>query len=182
MLRQRLAHVVEVVWRIADAKGRRGVRGDCAAGKVLARACCLRRLQRLLKVLRGSLMHVDQLATQTGLRRLLGRTPLALRQRDARFLSDRAHRFRKADVFQLLHKGEDIALLVAAETIEVVVLSIDAERRRLLLVERAQARVVLRTALAQTHVLADHLDDVGGLFDGLCEVVSHDGKARRADF
>ncbi len=47
---------------------------------------------------------------------------------------------------------------------------VDGERRRLFLVEGAEAGVVLRPRLAQADVALDHLDDVGLLLDGLGEV------------
>ena len=74
-------------------------------------------LQLRFKVLRRRLVQVEQLAAQAGLRGFFGRGELALGQRDPALLRDGAHGFGKADVFDLHHKGEDIALHAAAEAV-----------------------------------------------------------------
>ena len=50
---------------------------------------------------------------------------------------------------------------------------VHAERPRLLLVEGTQARVVLRSGLAQLQVLAHNAHDVRLLLHELCEVIRH---------
>ena len=171
--RESVAHVVEVIGRVADAELREGLGGDTAAGEVLAGAGGLGRFERLLEVLRGSLVEVEQLTANTGLTGFRGRVELTLGKGDAALLRDGADGLGEALVLKLHDKGKDIALLVAAEAVEVAVRGVDGEGAGLFLVKRAQAGEVLRAGLTQADVLADDLDDVGLRFDELGEVVGH---------
>ena len=62
---------------------------------------------------------------------------------------------------------------MTAEAVEVAVRGVDGEGTGLLLVEGAEAGVVLRAGLAQLQVVADDADDVGLLLDELGEVIGH---------
>ncbi len=172
-VREAVAHVVEVVGRVADAEFCDGLGGDAAAGEVLAGAGGFGGFELRLEVLRGGLVDVDELAAQAGFAGLFGRGELALGQRDAGLGGDGADGFGEADVFDLHDEGEDVALLVAAEAVEVAVGGVDGEGAGLFLVEGAEAGVVLGAGFAQLHVVADDLDDVGLLLDELGEVVGH---------
>ena len=150
-----------------------GIRGDAAAGEILAGAGGSRAFQRGFEVLRGSLVQVDQLPPGARFRRLRRRGELALGQGNAGLGGDRADGFREGDHVHLHDKGEDVALLVTAEAVEVAVGGIDGETAGFFLVEGAEAGIVLRAGLAQLYVVADDLDDVDLGFHGLGEVVGH---------
>ncbi len=91
------------------------------------------------------------------------------------FLGYGAHGFGEADVFHLLDEGEDVAGLVAAEAVVELAAGVDGEGGGLFFVEGAEAGVVLRAGFAQPDVVADDVDDVGLLLDGLGEVGGHAG-------
>src|SRR5207248_8226817 len=79
----------------------------------------------------------------------------------------------KADVFQFLDEGEDVARLVAAEAIVVLMGGVDGKGAGLFLVKGAEASVVLRAGFAELEVVADDADDVSLLLDELSEVIRH---------
>ncbi len=112
-----------------------------------------------------------------GFASLFGRAEFALGKRDSALSSYDADSFGEADVFNLHDEGEDVAFLVAAEAVEVVVRGVDGERAGLFFVKGAEAGVVLGTGFTQLDVVADDADDVCLLLDGLGEVVGH-GVAR----
>src|SRR5205085_10631553 len=64
------------------------------------------------------------------------------------------------DLFVQLEELEHVAADAAPEAVKESLFGIDAERRRLLVVERAEA-LVLRAGTLQRHVLLHHLKDVG---------------------
>ena len=108
-----------------------------------------------------------------------GAGELAFRERDAGLLGDRADGLRKGEMEVHLHdEGEDVTLLMAAEAVEVGVRGVDREGAGLLLVEGAEAGVVLGAGFAQLDVVADDLDDVDLRLDGLGEVVGHGFKVK----
>ena len=72
-MRELLAHVVEVVGSVADAKLCDGLGGDAAAGEVLAGAGGLGALEVRFEVLGRGLVDVDELAAQPGFAGLFGR-------------------------------------------------------------------------------------------------------------
>ena len=125
------------------------------------------------EVLRGGLVDVDAAGGAGRLPGLFGRAELALGQRDAGLCGDGADGFGEAERLHLHDEGEDVALLVAAEAVVVAVGGVDGEAAGLLLVEGAEAGVVLGAGFAQLEVVADDADDVGLLLDELGEVISH---------
>ena len=72
--------------------------------------------------------------------------------------------------FVQLDELEDAAPGVTAMTVKEAFIAIDGERRRLLVVERAET-FVFRAALLQRHVLLNHFDDVGALLQLLDELL-----------
>ena len=72
----------------------------------------------------------------------------------------------EADVFDLLDEGVDVAALAAAEAVEVAVVGPHVERRRLLVVERAQALERIGAGPAQLDVVADDVLDADPFADG----------------
>jgi hypothetical protein len=92
-----LAHVVEVVGRVADAEGLDGLGGDAAAGEVLAGAGGFGGFELGLEVLGGGLVDVDELAAQAGFAGFFGRVELALGEGDAALGGDGADGFGEAE-------------------------------------------------------------------------------------
>src|SRR5262249_33978548 len=80
VLRQRIAHVVEVIRSIADAKLRNRRCAHTASGEILPRPRSLRRLQRRLKVLCRGLVNITQPPPPPLLRLSPRPSELALRQ------------------------------------------------------------------------------------------------------
>jgi hypothetical protein len=169
--------VVEVVGSVADAEPCDGVGGDAAAGEVFAGAGGFRGFECGFEVLRGGFVDIDELAADAGFAGLFGGAEFALGERDSALGGHDANGLGKADVFQLHDEGEDVAFLVAAEAVEVVMRGVYGERACLFFVEGAEAGVVLGAGFAQLDVVADDADDICLLLDGLCEVVGH-GVAR----
>jgi hypothetical protein len=170
---QLLAHVVEVVGGVADAKFSDGVRGDAAACEVLARAGSFRGFEGGFEVLCCGFVDVEELATEAGFVSFLGGAELPLGEGDAALGGDDADGLGEADVLHLHDEGEDVALFVAAETVEVAVGRVDGEGAGLFFVEGAEAGVVLGSGFAELEVVADDPDDVGLLLDELGEVIGH---------
>ena len=165
--------MVEVVGGVADAELCDGFGGDAAAGEVLAGAGGLGAFECGFEVLRRGFVDVDELAAQAGFVGFFGGAELALGQRDAALGGDDADGFGEADVLHLHDEGEDVALFVAAEAVEVAVGGVDGEGAGLFFVEGAEAGVVLGAGFAQLDVVADDADDVGLLLDELGEVIGH---------
>ena len=72
----------------------------------------------------------------------------------------------EADVLDLLDERVDVAALAAAEAVEVAVVGADVKRRRLLVVERAQALQRVGAGAAQLDVVADDVLDADAFADG----------------
>ena len=72
----------------------------------------------------------------------------------------------EVDVFDLLQEGVDVTALAAAEAVEVAVVGPDVERRRLLVVERAQPLQRVDACAAQLDVVTDDVLDADSLADG----------------
>ena len=107
---------------------------------------------------------------------LLGLGQLPLRQIDVELPGKEFERLGKFQVMVLHHKGEHVPGLAAAEAVVELPLGVDREGGGLLRVEGTQAGVACARPL-QLHVLADHLDDVGHLADGLLHLFAGGGHA-----
>jgi hypothetical protein len=106
--------------------------------------------------------------------RLLPSTPgfrAAWRKRDPESAREPLDRFGEREPFDLHHELEDIPAPVAAEAVVETFVGIDRERRRLLVVEGAQA-FVFAPPLPETDVLAHHLHQIGGVADLFHRVTS----------
>ena len=103
-------------------------------------------------------MQFEELGALAGLGGLLRGRELALGQRDASLLRDGADGLGEGEAVHLHDEGEDVALLVAAEAVVVAVGGVDGEGAGPLLVEGAEAGVVLGAGLAQLEVVADDAD------------------------
>ena len=79
--------------------------------------------------------------------------------KDLRRLGQSPQGVHETNAFVFPDKGEHVATLAAAETAENLFLCINVEARRLLLVERTQAREIL-SRLFQANVFPHHADDV----------------------
>ncbi len=94
---------------------------------------------------------------------------------DARLLGAVFQGFRERPPLVLHEEGEYISSLAAAEAVEELAVGVDIKRRRLLGMKRAESDEIV-PASTQRHILADHRDDVGGLFDLIFDdVVGHGG-------
>src|SRR5580704_2216182 len=108
-------------------------------------------------------MHVHNRRALLVFAALFGRTFARPWNRDAAFLRDSTNGFWKFAAFQRHYEFKNIAAFVAAEAVIHLLAGAHAERRRLFLMERAQAAEIL-AGLFQAHVFADHADDVRLLF------------------
>ena len=81
-------------------------------------------------------------------------------------VGEQFNRLDEADVFDLLDERVDVAALAAAEAVEVAVVGPDVKRRRLLVVEGAQAFQRIRAGASQLDVVADDLFDADPFADG----------------
>ena len=96
---------------------------------------------------------------------------------DARPVGQEPDRVDEVEVLGRPDESDRVARRLAAEAVVEALLGVDAERRRLLLVERAETRPA-PTALPQGRMLADQRHDVGRRPD-LGDVLIGDGHARR---
>ena len=87
---------------------------------------------------------------------------IGVAQRDARTCGEHLDRADEVELLLLTQEGDRIARGLAAEAVVQPLGGVDREARRLLRMERAQARPPLTDAL-QLGVLRDDRDDVGGL-------------------
>ena len=86
-------------------------------------------------------------------------------QLDVRPPGQQLDRLGEGEVVDLLDEGDDVAALAAAETVEEVPRRSDLERRRLLVVERAQPLEAAAAGPLELQVLADDLVDLAPLAD-----------------
>ena len=114
--------------------------------------------QLLAEVLLGDRMGVDQApaGTEVGAVTLATGGVLVV-QLDAVAPGEHLDRLDEAEVADLLHEGDDVPTLTAAEAMPVAQLRADVERRGLLVVEGAQTLHRADPGGAQGHVLGDHL-------------------------
>jgi hypothetical protein len=94
---------------------------------------------------------------------------------DIRALSEFAHRTQEIRVLEFHHETEDRAACAAAKAFVHLPLRADGERRRALVVKRAQS-LERRSRPLQAHVRANHLDDIirrGDLLDDLLGDARH---------
>ena len=96
--------------------------------------------------------------------RLRPRVLLLALQLDPVAVGEQLHRLGEAEPLLLLDELDHVAADPAAEAVVELLLRLDRERRRALLVERAEADPAGALA-AQVGVGGDHLDDVGRLLD-----------------
>ena len=76
------------------------------------------------------------------------------------------NRLDEADVLDLLDERVDVAAFAAAEAVEVAMVGPDVKRRRLLVVEGAQAFQRIRAGAPQLDVVTDDLFDADPFADG----------------
>src|SRR5262249_40105695 len=88
----------------------------------------------------------------------------ALRDGDAEAPGQRLDRLREREAVVEHHELEDVAVGAAAEAVEAAELGPDVERRRLFLVEGAEA-LPRRAELLERDVVGHDVDDVGGTPD-----------------
>ena len=171
-----LAHVVEVVRSEADAEPGDGLRRLTPRPVRYSRArAAAGAFQLGFKVLGRRLPAASiSVPPQAGLAGLLGGVKTRASARGMPALAATARTASGKLMFiELHHEREDVALLMAPETIKISVIRIDRKGTRLLLMERTKPRIVLRAGLAQLHIVAHDLDDIHLRLHGLCKVVRH---------
>ena len=109
------------------------------------------------------LAGVEAVRGRDGLEELLApvvaRPARAPRDRDAEPRRERLDRLRELEPVHLAHEVDDVAAGAAAEAVVQPLVAVDGERRRALVVERAEP-LPGAARLLQPGVLADDLDDV----------------------
>ncbi len=81
-------------------------------------------------------------------------------------VGEQFHRFDEADVLDFLQERVHVAAFAAAEAVEMAVVGPDMKRRRLLIVEGAQAFQRIRAGAPQLDVVTDDLFDADPFTDG----------------
>src|SRR5256886_703113 len=132
--------------------------------------CAFRSLEILLKKGAGTLVNVQQHATQFSFLCFRRTAIPGLGQRDAEFLRDRPHRLGESDVLDLLHEAEDVSRQAASEAVIELPRGMHGKRWRLLTVKWTKPGIILRPSLLQLDVIAHNADDVRLLLDGVREI------------
>src|SRR5581483_8484751 len=91
-------------------------------------------------------------------------------KRHSDFLRHGANRFRESNVLEPLDEAEDVTGNATSETVVKLPRGVHRERGRFLLVKWAQPGIILRSRLAELHVLANNADDVRLLLNGVGKV------------
>ena len=145
-------------------RGRLGV--EVALDQVLPRRRGLVGLQRLGVELLGRGVGGDQPAAAAPVALHVGRRRAGVGDGVADPVGEHLDGLDEADVLDLLQERVDVAALAAAEAVEVAVVGADVERRRLLVVERAEPLQRVGAGAAQLHVVADDVLDADAFADG----------------
>ena len=164
---------------VAAAEGgrRRGVEaalGEVGAGRLGLGFAELRGVELL-----GGGVHRDQPGPGAAVALDAG-APALVGQRVAHPLGQALDGLHEAEVLHLLDELDGVAALAAAEAVVVAVRRTHVERRRLLVVEGAQALERAPAGRAQRDVLADDLLDAGALAD-LRDVPVRDASSHAAE-
>jgi hypothetical protein len=137
-----------------------------ARGEVVASEGASLRLPEVALVeRRGAVEQLEEALAPLARAVLLGRRLLVL-ERDAEAVGEPLDRPDEVEVLLFLDEGDRVSTLAAAEALEGAAVRRDAEARRLLLVEGAEADEAA-PGLAQAGVGLDQRDDVRRLLDGL---------------
>ena len=113
--------------------------------------------------------RVEQALAAQALLLRLGVLGLAL-ELDPEALGEQLERALEVDALDLLDEREDVAGGIAAEAVIDLLLGVDAERGRALLVEGAAPLVARGPGAAQLGVRGDELDEVDGVADAVLGV------------
>ncbi len=108
----------------------------------------------------------------------LARVLLGEIERDAVAVGEELHGAEEVEALGLPREADRVAADLAAEAVVVLLRGLDAERRRALVVKRAQARVAVRVDAAQLGARADevdHVDRVANPLDRVVGVARHQG-------
>jgi hypothetical protein len=156
--------------RVADAELAQRRLGQPAPEQVLARLGRLARLPQHAQVVgRGAVHQIEEpllAPTAGGSPRIL----LLGLELDARPLGERLQRRLEVQPLGLHHELEDVAALAAAEAVVELLDRVDAERRRPLVVERAQPGVAPLAGLAQLRPRVHQLDEVDRVAHALLRI------------
>src|SRR5699024_10147690 len=162
LLAQVPAQVVPALGGVADAEALGGGPVEPPAGEELPGGLRLRAGQLGGEVLGSHPVRVQQPLPAAGLVRGTARTAVGLvPQLHPGLGGERLHRLGEGEVVDLLHEGDDVAALAAAEAVPQAQVRAHVEGGAALVVERAQALHRSDAGAAQRHVLADDLVDLG---------------------
>src|SRR5690606_32308527 len=173
LFRSRLQERVPAVRRVADAERLDGLLGEPPLPEVVEPALSARPLELVEVEPRG---EAEGRQHRLALARLLA-TPLVLHDLDAGPLSQQPHRVEEPHALDLLDELEQVAPGLAPEAVEEVLPRVHRERRRLLVVERAEPDEP-GPLLLRADVVAHHVHEVDGaadLFDDGIGDASHGG-------
>ncbi len=163
-------HLIPGTWRITDTESPQHLPAEPTGFEVLARFPSLGVVAQVIRIEAGGpLQQLPEPSPSPP--RLLGPRVLALAlDLHAVALAERLDRLRKAQPLLLLHEAEHVPPGLAPEAVIELLPRIHRERRRALLVERAQPREPV-TGAAQVRIRRDDLDDVRGILHALDRLV-----------
>ena len=158
LLLQLAAQYVEAVGRPSERELAGDVAVETAAAEIPARVAGVGRVEQpaMVEVDRSLHGRVQSLAALA----VFGERGVVVAQRDVGARGEALDGLDEVEVFDLPQERDRVAALLAAEAVPNLHLGIHRERRRLLGVERTQAREPTSDTL-QRHMLGDQRDDVG---------------------
>ena len=148
----------------AELRGGLGV--EVAVEQILSRRCGLLGLQGRGVELLGGGVGGQQPAAAAAVALHVGRRRTGVGDGVADPVGQQLDGLDEADVLDLLEERVDVAALAAAEAVEMAVVGPHMERRRLLVVERAQPLQRIRPGAPQLHVVADDVLDADAFTNG----------------
>ena len=154
---------VPALRRVADAELLSGGAVEAAAVQEVAALGGARRQQLRAEELVGDLVGVQEPLALAHLLPVGAGAAVLVAQLVADPGGQLLHGLVEGGVVQLLHEGDDVAVLAAAEAVVAAHLGADGERRRALVVERAQALEGTQPGALERDVAVDDFLDVRAL-------------------
>ena len=172
---RRVEHRVPCARRVADAKLAQRSLLEAALCQVRSRTLGLLRFPQLARVVRGGAL--EQLEQTLAAHTLLGRARILVLELEGDLVTVGEQLERALEVHALgLHdEREGVARGLAAEAVVDLLGRVDPERRRALVVKRAQPGEAVGARLAQLGARRDEIDHVDRLADALLGVVGVEG-------
>jgi hypothetical protein len=162
---------IERARRVADAEASQHRLLEAAPGEVVARLGGLLRLPEVALVVAAGPLEQRLESRLVGAARRRARVLLGQLERHVVALGQHLERTGKVEALRLHRKRERVARGLAAEAVVHLLRRRDVERRRALVVERAEAVVGVGAGAAQLDARADQVDHVDRVADPLLAVV-----------